>query len=444
LKTIPESSVPNHAVGALRSEALRDANGRIYGGWLAAFASMIGMALGPNCILAFCFGSFVMPLEREFGWGLGAISLGATLISAMIVVTSLIAGYLVDRVGCRKLVLGSMPLFAAGVAGLSRLNSNILVFYAALVLVSSLGLGVWHISYNKITASWFDRRLGLGLGVANAGIGIGAAVLPALVAVVIAGYGWRTAYGVLGILALVPWPIALFALKDAAPARDDRSSVALQAPDGLSMREASRTSEFWAIFAGFAIFGATSGTIVIHQVHLLVDSGMSAKDAGVLQSVLGIALIVGRLCTGWLLDRFRAQTIMSVLCLAASGALALFAAGSPYGSAAVSATVIGFVLGAELDVLGFLVRRYFGLRAFSMIYGVIFSGFQIGAAVSIAIVGLSRAMLGSYAIPLAVLAVAVFIAAVLFSRLKPYRFSAGVEGDTPYAGELNHGKVQGT
>src|SRR5437762_11328431 len=100
------------------SEALRSPSGQLYAGWSTTLASFAGLSLGPSTILVFCFGSFVLPLEKEFGWGIGAISVAGTLIGVMVVVTALLAGSLVDRFGARRLVLTCIPLFGAGVAGL--------------------------------------------------------------------------------------------------------------------------------------------------------------------------------------------------------------------------------------------------------------------------------------------------------------------------------------
>lgn len=414
------------------TETLRGADGKVRPGWLTALASLLGMTLGPSSMLVFCFGTFVVPLEREFGWGIGAISLGATLISAMIVVTALIAGYVSDRVGARRLVLWSMPLFGLAMAALSRLDGHIGGFYAGLLLAGLMGVGVWPVTYNKLTANWFDRRLGLSLGLANTGIGIGAALLPALLAWLMPAIGWRMAYVMLGVLAVaIPWPVSYFMLREAV-VRPAQRAGAVPAPaptaiavSGMRFAEVRRTPEFWLALGGFMVLGAASSSVVVHQVRILVDAGMSPQRAAAMQSVLGLALIAGRVCTGWLLDRIRVSGVMVVLCLLAATALALLAAGAPHGTAPLCALLVGFVIGAEFDVLGFLIPRYFGRRAFGTIYGVIYALFQVSAAIAIALLGTARASQGSYTTGLAVVAGLMLLGGLLFSRLGPYRYAAG-------------------
>lgn len=418
-------------------ETLRGPDGKVRPGWLTALASLIGMTLGPSGMLVFCFGTFVVPLEREFGWSIGAISLGATLVSATIVVTALIAGYVSDRVGARRLVLWSTPLFGLAMAALSRLDGHINGFYLGLLLAGLMGVGVWPVAYNKLTANWFDRRLGLSLGLANTGIGIGAALLPALLAWLMPAIGWRMAYVMLGVLAVaIPWPVSYFMLREPA-AKARRPAAAAAAPSaapatiatiagsGMGFAQVRRTPEFWLALGGFMVLGAASSSVVVHQVRILVDTGMSPQRAAAMQSVLGLALIAGRICTGWLLDRVRASGVMVVLCLLAATALALLAAGAPWGSAPLCALLVGFVIGAEFDVLGFLIPRYFGRRAFGTVYGVIFALFQVSAALAIALLGMARAGHGGYATGLTVLAGLMLVGGLLFSRLGPYRYAAG-------------------
>lgn len=404
-------------------EALRTPSGEFFPGWTTSLAAFFGLMIGPATVLVFCFGSFVAPLEKEFGWGVGQISLGGTVIAVMVIVTAVLAGHLVDRVGARRLALTSIPLFGLGVMGLYFLPSNIWAYYAALVVISLLGVGAPAVVYNKATSAWFDRHLGLSLGLVNSGVGFGAALLPMLVGILIPSYGWRVAYVVLGILAIViPWPMVALLLKDRhrsvpTPARQDASE-----PLGLSFAEAWKTGAFWWACAGFFLLGAASSAVVFHQVRILVDTGMPATQAAAMQSVLGVSLIVGRVTTGWLIDHVRAPELMAALCVAGAGALALYAWGVPYNTAILAALLTGFVIGSEYDVLGFLVARYFGMRAFGVSYAVMFALISGGGAVAIAAVGYARGEFGSYSVSLGVLSSSLLLAAVVFTRLGPYRY----------------------
>ncbi len=410
------------AAGPADAEAFRGSNGAIYPGWLTTMASMVGLTLGPSALLVFCFGSFVGPLQSEFNWPIGSIFLGGTILAMGNVIVTLIAGPLSDRIGARRIVLWTLPFFALGVASLSMISSSIAVFYCAIGFASLLGIGGWPVTYNKATSGWFDRHLGLSLGLANAGVGIGAAALPLFVGYLIPTYGWRAAYVVLGILALVPWPICYFMLKDRTAIPSMVREVAAPAA-GLTMREGSRTFDFWLIAMGFLALGVASVSAVVHFVPILVDTGMTPVQAGALQAMLGVSVIFARVFTGWLLDHVKAPVLMATLCIATGIAFFIIAAGAPYGLAPLCAVIIGFVIGAEFDVLGYLIPRYFGRRAFGAIYGLNYALFEVAGSIAVALLGISRGAYGSYAFGLTAVGAVLVAGGLVFALLGQYRFT---------------------
>ncbi|WP_086936619.1 MULTISPECIES: MFS transporter [Pseudomonas] len=252
--------------------------------------------------------------------------------------------------------------------------------------------------------------------------GLGAALLPALAALVMVHYGWRTAYQVLGALSvLVSWPVAFWLLRDAGTDRN-RTEAKVAAP--LVERSVSQSwgdRELWLVLVGFFVLGAASSGVFVHQVRILVDTGMNTPQAMAMQSVLGIALIFGRIGTGWLLDRIHVSKLMTSICLAAALALLLLALGAPSGTAPLCAALIGLVIGAEFDVLGYLIPRYFGRRSFGSIYGLVYSVFQVAAACAIGLLGLSRNLQGSYTAGLLVLMGLLLVGAQMFFLMGPYR-----------------------
>lgn len=405
-------------------DGLFHADGRVHPGWKTTFASTLGMMLGPSPILLFSFGTFVVPLNKEFGWSVASISVGAMLITLMLVVCSMVQGWAVDRFGPRRLILSSIPCFGLAVAAMYWLNSSIGLFYAALILASVCAVGIWPVAYNKVIAGWFDRRLGLSLGIGNAGVGFGAALLPALSSYIIAQHGWRTAYLVFGLLAIVVvWPV-VFAFLKSAPTDRIVAKTAGEAGSafGLTFAEARKTRAFALILVGFLMLGLISSSLVIHQMAIMVDMGMTLAQATAMQSALGLSLIFGRIGTGWLLDRVHASVVLVGMCIAAAVALALLYAGAPLGTAPLCAVLIGLVIGAEFDALGYLIPRYFGHKAFGRLYAAIFASFQLFAAAAIPLVGFVKSSTGTYGPALATLAGVMVVAALVFSRIGPYRY----------------------
>jgi len=369
----------------------------------------------------FTFAVFFQPLAQTFGWSKSAIAFGATIISIMIMLVTPLQGFLVSRFSPRRMILLSIPCFAAGLASMYFLTPNIWHFYLAWIVIPILGFGVWPVSYMKITGEWFDRRLGLAYGVVNSGIGVGAALLPWLVGQITAAYGWREAYLGLGFLALLVWPVAFFLVEEraaASPAGARAETVA-----AATLGEALRSRAFWIIIAAFALLGVLSATVLVHQINILVDAGMSRQAATSLQSVLGIALIVARLGAGWLLDRIKASYVMATFALGASLASALYALGLGAQLALPCTILFGLVIGAEFDVLSYIIPRYQGRRVFGQVYGIVFSVFQLASAISVYATSLVREHYGSYAPALWVITAAMIGCAGLLLLLGPYRFA---------------------
>ncbi|KAA5842473.1 MFS transporter [Pseudomonas chlororaphis] len=401
-------------------EALRTTKGTINPGWKTAFASLVGLTLGPSCMLAFCFGVFIPELEKAFGWSIGAISLGAMLINIMIVIATFLAGAVVDRIGARLVVLCSIPAFSISISCFYFLSSDIRLFYCLIVVSCLAGLGTWPLAYNRATAVWFDRRLGLALGISNVGIGLGAALLPLLLSFLIPLYGWKSGYLVLGLLAiLIPWPIAYFMLKELIPGNArNLTQNALYPAKGLTFRAARKERSFWLILSGFFMLGIAAYSIVVHMVRILLDQGMTTPMAAAMQSVFGITLIFGRILTGWILDHLSSTVVSVAISLIAAASIFLLGMDVPIWVAVVSIALFGFVIGAELDVLSYLVVRHFGPRAFGSIYAAAFAAFQIASALSVGLLGWWRQSNGSYDSGLFCIAAILILGAAIFSRLK--------------------------
>jgi sugar phosphate permease len=406
-------------------EHLIDSGGRVYAGWRSTFGATAALSVGASTSTIMCFGVFVPYLHRAFGWGVGAISLAATLLSISIMVISPIQGMLVDRFGARRIIMLSIPLFGLGYAAMSQLSGDIRQFYLMWVLVPLLGFGVWPSSYIKVVTSWFDQRLGLAIGVANIGIGIGSVILPAMIGAVANAYGWRMAYVAVGVLSVaVAWPCAYCFIYERSRPRGARAGAPQRsgAMVGMCAREAWGEWSFWIILISFLLLGAGSTSLLVNQVAILVDNGMTVPAAVVMQSVVGVSTLCARLLVGWLLDRVAVKRVMPVLSLSGAGAMLLYANGATGPMAALCAVLIGIMTGAEFNVLGYALRRYFGPRALGTLFGTVFAAFQLGGAIATAAVGYARGHSGSYQISLDCLAAATALTAVLLCTLGRYRF----------------------
>ena len=405
--------------------------------WRIVFASMIALLCGASTLTIFGLGMFVKPLQTEFGWSLTQISLANTIVSLSCVVSSIAQGILIDRFGPRRIVLISVPLLGLCFASMYFLPNDLRLFYLAWMLIPLLGVGTWTGSYAKVIAAWFDRRLGVALGIASIGVGLGSALMPPLTHTLLSLYGWRLTYVWIGALSVgIALPVVYFNLYD-APASRGLADVSAAVKTGarqpayrLSQAFGSRT--FWFLIAGFALLGFVTTGVATHLVPMLMNAGIDGQHAALGQSLLGVGLILGRLTAGYCLDRLPAARVSTGSLLGpllGCGGYAVFGVGSH--SMYVFAFLIGIGIGAEFDLLGFYVRRYFGTLAYGKLYGSIFASFQFGSGVGSVAVAAGTAYFGSYAPMLALMAGFVAIVIGLLASLGPLPSTARDDRATP-------------
>lgn len=404
------------------SEALL-LRGRLNPSWLTVLAGFVGMVFGPSTMIIMCFGVFVDPLRRQFGWTLGQTALAATIVTIVLVPVSPLQGYLVDRFGGRRIVIVSIPLFAAAYGSLYFLPDSLGAFYAFWLLITVCATGLWPLSYLRSTASWFDHRLGFALGVTNSGVGVGNVIIPAMAGWLLSEYGWRLTYLILAATALlVTWPLSLIWLRDRVPQALVAAGGGGRQAIGCGVKWRSET--FATIAVVFFLMGAASSGLLVMQVPMLRAAGIGPLAAAGIASVGGMAMIIGRLATGYLLDLLHASRVLGSLILASSIGAILYALGITAADAPVAAILIGLAIGAEFDGLSYVLPRYFPRSAFGKLYGAVFAIFQLGSGAGIGVIGLSHDALGSFKPSMWVLSAAMVVAGLVVARLGPYRYGS--------------------
>lgn len=388
-------------------------------GVLTTFGSVVGLAFGPSVIAILALSPFIPPIEQEFGWSRVQVSFAATIVSYLVVFVSPLQGLLVDRFGPRKVILTSIPLFALGLSAFYFQPDNLAVYYTLWALIPLLAVGLWPLGYLQAVSQWFERRLGLALGCANAGIGVGSTLVPLIIAGFIALYDWRTAFlGLAAIVLFVTWPVAWFCIRE--PASDGAAASRVNDQSGTSFRLALREPAFRLLTLAFFLLGLTATSLVTQQVPLLMEAGWTQTDATFVQAVFGFALLFARVFIGFSIDYFFAPRVMQLVSI--GGALACILYAVFPGAGIVSAVLLGFLLGAEFDVLAFLIKRYFGNIAYGRLYGVIFGVFYLGSGLGIAGLSWSREVFGDYDTGLFIAAGILACCVVIAALLPAYRY----------------------
>jgi MFS family permease len=414
-------------------------SGTIFHGWWIVLVAGVGLSLNYGPIIAATFGVFLKPLSQEFGWSRTGISLAFSLANLVMSGALPLIGRLVDRLGARKVILPSVLIFGLGVMSFYFLSAHLWHFYAIYLLLGGVISGTLS-AYSKVVSRWFDQKRGLALGLAMAGMGVGAFIMPPLAQALITTVGWRQAYVFLGLLVMgITMPVVGLFLKETPQRMGLWPDGAMVAPaagvakrdgqePGLSGREAWHTSAFWLMVGAFFLQSVGFHGYYIHLVPLLTDHGVSAQSAAMVMSLGAVGGMLGRVGGGYLLDRFFAPYV--AVCFFCGSALGIFLlwSGAGGGLAFVAAFLGGLGVGAEFDIIAYMVSRYFGLRAFGEIYGYVFAAFTLGGVIGPPLMGIGFDSTGSYSPVLGGFVVTTLMAVGLMTQLGPYRvWEADVE-----------------
>ncbi|HLJ79387.1 MAG TPA: MFS transporter [Acidobacteriaceae bacterium] len=414
---------------------------RPFYGWTVVATAAVGLFFSAAPIIVYSFGVFLKPMADSFHVGRGAVSMAFMIHNVVSACCAPLVGYLIDRYGARRVVLPGLVALAAVLVSAELIGSRLWQLYAFYLALGATGVATGPVPYSAVTARWFDRRRGIALGLIMFGIGIGSTVVPPLAQHLIARLGWRSAYACWGVATLlIPLGLVSALLVDgpekrgllpdgaeAAGTEADRSGLrglasAPVAP-GMEWREIWRTRTFWLLITSFMLAGAAAHACVLHIAALLNDRGLSAQSAALGSAVVGLAVMLGRFGSGYLLDRiFGPRVAATLFGAAAMGILMLWTSHSA-GSALAGAFFVGLSLGAEVDVVAFLMSRYFGLRSLGICVAAGFAGFVLAGGIGTFLMGAGFDATRSYTVPLAGFFVAMLIAAGLMTRLGPYRYA---------------------
>jgi MFS family permease len=380
--------------------------------------SAAGIMVSFGSLVIFTFGAFVKPLSERFGWSRGSISLAFTLAALMVGTFSPILGRLIDRVGVRRVLLPCVAVYCAAFTSLAVIHS-LAGLYAAYGVMGIVGNGTAHLAWARVISASFDERRGIALATMMAGVGAGAIGIPPLATWLVASYGWSAACLILGAAICVFGflPPLLFL-------PEFRGSTSAARRTG-SFRSIWGSRVFWLLIVGFFLFSISINGVIAHLIPLLTDHGLSDSTAALAASMLGVLTLTGRLLTGALLDRFQGSSVAGVFfALASIGVVALSEA-TAIPAAYTAAGLIGLGMGAEADVMPYLVSRYFPMDSFSEIYGYSFTAYAIAAAFGPLLMGWSFDRFHSYANAALALAGAMLAGAITIGFLPAYRTPEG-------------------
>jgi MFS family permease len=407
---------------------------RLHPAWVAAGVAFVALLCAAGFRAA--PGVLMIPLQEEFGWSRGLVSLAVGVNLVLFGLTAPFAAALMERFGVRAVTSVALALIAAG-SGLSVAVTSSWQLVLLWGVLIGLGTGSMALVFAAVVANrWFVRRRGLVMGILTSAAATGQLIFLPVLAWMTEHSGWRAASLVVAAAALAVIPLVVLCLRDGPadlgvapygapvdnpasssptsatlPVRGPRPGVAgadNPAATGASeparravttLVEAARTRTFWALAIGFAICGAsTNGLIATHFIPSAHDHGMAETTAAGLLAVVGVFDIVGTVASGWLTDKVNPRLLLAAYyTLRGTGLVMLpgLLSDSLHPSIIAFVVVYGLDWVATVPPTAALCREAFG-EAGQVVFGWVFAAHQIGAAVVSVGAGVVRDLTGQY------------------------------------------------
>lgn len=406
----------------------------IHYGWVVAATTFLTMLATAGAMGS--PGVMLKPLEQDFGWQNSDISFALAVRLVLFGLMGPFAAALMNRFGLRNVVISALLLISAGLIGSLAMISvwQLVVFWGVLV---GIGTGMTALVLGATVATrWFSQRRGLVIGLMTASTATGQLVFLPLLADLTERLGWRMALlFVVGIVLLALLCVALF-MRDYPvnvglapfgskevidpPTRDDRLLSLLSSPL-IALREASRTTTFWALFLTFFVCGlSTNGLIQTHWISLCGDYGIAPVRAAGMLAMIGILDFIGTIFAGWLSDRYDNRWLLFWF-YGLRGLSLLYLPFSEF--TIIGLSIFGIIYGldwvATVPPTVKLAAERFGPERATLTFGWIFAGHQLGAATAAFGAGTTRTLFGTYIPALYVAGILCIAAALLIISIKP-------------------------
>jgi len=369
------------------------------------------------------FGVFFEPVLTEFGWTRAATSGASALAFVVMGLLGIIVGRLTDRFGPRLVMTGCGLFLGLGFLLMPQISAiwQLYLFYGVII---GIGMSATWVPANSIIPRWFVKRRGLMTGIVLSGNGVGVIIMPPIARWLISTYGWRVAYSVVGIIALVLIVLAAQFLKrepsqvgqspyGADEVKAENSGLTAR---GFSLGEAIHTKPFWLLCAISFCIWLCVGVVMVHIIIHVTGLGISAASATSILVVIGGVSIAGRAIMGSIADRIGNKPALIVSFIIMSASFFWLVIAKEMWMLYLFGVVLGFAYGALSPLVTPLVAELFGLSAHEAIFGVTFLWGTIGEAIGPVVAGGIFDVTGGYQWAF-LLCAAISIIGIIFSSL---------------------------
>ena len=426
---------------------LKLGRGMFYGWWLVGLSALV-MALGTVPLFQGMTAWFPV-LETRFGWSRTQLALAFSFSRVEGSVMGPISGYLIEKLGPRRMVLIGLLILGGGFI-LFSLVQGLWQFYLAFIVISmGAGLGTW-LPMMTVLNSWFIQRRSMAMAVAMDGFYVGGVIFVPVLAWAINPdeFGpdrWRLAAAAIGVIVIVlALPLSLLVrrrpedyglLPDGRPTTDRAKEVGPPVEEGepdYTWQQAVRTRDFWLMSIGHACSSIVIVTITVHLGSMLnLDRGLSLQTVGWVVSIYTAVSAVFTLIGGYIGDRVSIRLALFGFSAIQSVAVIIILQADSAHLAFLFAVLLGIGFGGRSPLTTAIRGIYFGRRSFASITGVSMipmNALLLGAPL---FAGYMYDTTGSYNIPFITIAIVSLLGSSLFLLLGEPKPLSARKGMTP-------------
>jgi len=395
-------------------------------------ACLVGNIVSPTPIVYGALSMFLIPISQAYAWPREKVSGVLILFSLVTAAAYPIVGRIADLFGSRRPILFGALAFGAAVAALGFTGANVIWFYCLFGLIGAFGSLPSTMMYNRVISGWFDARRGAMLGItAGLGNGAGATIMPFVALILMNHFGWRGGFVGLGVIVIaIGFPVLFLFLED--PPRGAPSGAG-QAPSvpGLSLGEAARTSSFWLMLSAICVGAGCLTAVMAHIVPILADRHFPLQQGATVVSVFATVTAIWQIVVGWLLDKTGSPKLVAPLYIVSVLGLLALERGTSFPVLVASGALMGIGMGTEYGVLPYFISRYFGLRRFGNIAGLMYAAVVLAQGVTPYLMDVDFDQHRSYLLSLHVIEALLIGGAGIIACLPGYAKTAALWGGEP-------------
>ena len=404
-----------------------------YGWWLAGISALV-MVVGTVPVFQGMPVWFVV-LEKNFGWSRTQLSLAFSLTRVEGTIMGPISGYLIDRLGPRRMVLIGLFTIGVGFVLFSRISHLWQFYFAFMIMTSGMGIGTW-LPMMTVLNNWFIKSRSTAMAIAMEGFAVGGIVIIPILAWSldsknVGPEGWRYTALVIGLAVIaLSFPVSKLVRnkpEDHGLLPYGRSNLRHQNTDvspeyqnddrDYTWRQAIRTRTFWLISMGHASTSLVVVTLMVHLGTMLSDRGFSIQTIGwVVATQTGVTALFN-IVGGYIGDKIPIRIALFIFSVIQTAGLVILLIAYTPSMVYIFAIVYGIGFGGRTPLTTSIRGAYFGRKAFASITGISMIPMNILHLAAPLFAGIMFDLTNSYDIPFGIIAIVSLIGGFLFLLL---------------------------